>query len=218
MKVTIACQTLFLSALISCCAPIAHSPRTRCVDELAAQAIIDPTLSSSFFQSKAASYPFHIIEHEDGHLEDTLGGTVSSKDITKMEHTAKCISTHQGVHEMSFCDAEWRGHSLRLLISGGMPAYASSLQLDIDQNLQFIAAFQATYPMESGTLTWRITKKSLHLKSNSFEVGTRLHAWISIEFEEITKLNGKTHRRPYKIEGYLKPLIKPPQPEAKRFN
>lgn len=190
----------------------AQTTEDRCADALSVSALIDARLDSGFFRSKQSSYPWHIIEHDDGHLEDTIaGGSANRKTVSKIEHTASCISTHQGEHLMSFCDATQRGQGVDLVITGGMPAYASKLTVKLDEKKQITCSFEATYPMTipGEKLQWRITKKAVRLKSDQFKTGTRLFGWLLVEFEETTTLNGKEARRGYKIEGYVKPVIQP---------
>ncbi|WP_395732447.1 hypothetical protein [Prosthecobacter sp.] len=175
-----------------------------------ASAAIDATLDSDFFRSKLSSYPWHIIEHDDGHLEDTIsGGPANRKTVSKIEHTASCISTHQGEHFMSFCEATQRGQGVDLVITGGMPAYASILTLKIDALKQITCAFEASYPMTipGEMLQWSITKKAFRMKNEGFKPEARLLGWLSVEFEEITSLHGKETRRSHRIEGYVKPVI-----------
>jgi len=209
----------FAAAWFTCCVgfwmagevqPRAQTIEDRCVDALSASAVIDARLDSDFFRSKQSSYPWHIIEHDDGHLEDTIaGGPANRKTVSKIEHTANCISTHQGEHLMSFCEAIQRGQGVDLVITGGMPAYASMLTLKIDEKKQITCAFEATYPMTipGEKLQWRITKKAFRMKSDQLKTGTRLYGWLSVEFVEITTLKGKETRKSYKIEGYVKPVI-----------
>lgn len=212
-------RTRFAAACFTCCVgfwmagevqPQAQTVEDRCVDALRASAAIDATLYSDFFRSKLSSYPWHIIEHDDGHLEDTIsGGPANRKTVSKIEHTAQCISTHQGEHLMSFCEATQRGQGVDLVLTGGMPAYASMLRVKIDEKKQITCAFDATYPMTlpGEKLQWRITKKAFRMKNEGFKPEARLLGWLSVEFEEITSLHGKETRRNYKIEGYVKPVI-----------
>lgn len=212
-------RTRLAAACFTCCVGFwlagevqtqAQTTEHRCVDALSASAVIDATLDSDFFRSIQSSYPWHIIEHDDGHLEDTIaGGTANRKTVSKIEHSASCISTHQGEHLMPFCEATQRGQGVDLVITGGMPAYASMLTVKIDAKKQITCAFEATYPMTipGEKLQWRITKKALRMKSEEFKPGTRLLGWLSVEFEEITTLNEETTRKSYKIEGYFKPVI-----------
>lgn len=192
------------------------SPEPKCVDAVVAKAAIDPNLDSDFFRSKEASYPFHIIEHEDGHLESTMGGKVSRKDATKIEHSAKCVSTHQGEHEMSYCDALQSDEGLLLVVSGGLPAYASTLTLKIDKEKNLKCGFEAVYPMTIAgeTLEWKITNKTFRMKNDDYKAGGRLLGWLSVEFEESCTIEGKITRRTHKIEGYVKPVIRKANPHS----
>lgn len=182
-------------------------PAPKCNDAILGHVAVDPTLDSPFFRATTSSYPWDIVEHEDGTLEDTFGGRVSKASVEKIEHTADCVSSHQGRHAMSFCDAETKLGRLSLTISGGMPAYASSLAIFMDGE-RFTCDFSAAYPGPAKGLGWRITKKELKVKSSKIEAGNRFYAWLSIKFEESRLVDGKIVWQPHKIEGYLKPQIR----------
>lgn len=207
------------SGICSAAEPVASVAPTEldCVDQTAAVAIVDPKLDADFFRSKEASYPAHIVEHEDGHLENTLGDKVSKTEATKIEHTAKCLSSHQGEHLMSFCNAQLVDGGLLLEVSGGLPAYASSLTLRIGNDKSLKCRFAATYPMTipGEKLMWTITKKAFKLKSDNLKVGERLFGWLSVEFEETCTIKGKVSRKRHKIEGYVKPVVIKPTSNPK---
>lgn len=183
--------------------------KSECVDQIVSKVIVDPALDSEFFRAKDSSYPFHIIEHEDGHLENTLGGEVSKEDVIKIEHTANCMSTHQGEHLMSFCDAQLIDEGLLLEITGGLSAYTSSLTLSIDKNKNIECRFDASYPMNipGEQLTWKITKKTFKMKNDNTKEGDRLLGWLSVEFDEISTKEGIINSKSFKIEGFVKPVI-----------
>jgi hypothetical protein len=181
-----------------------------CVDEIIAKASVEPDLDSDFFRSKEGSYPFHIVEHDDGSLENTMGGKVSPKDAVKIKHTAKILSSHQGEHRMSYCHAEQVNGGLMLFVTGGLPAYASRLTLHIDAEKNLKCRFSAVYPITipGEKLEWKITKKTFRMKSGEFKAATRLLGWLSVEFEETCTVDGKVTRQNHKIEGYVKPVIR----------
>jgi hypothetical protein len=181
-----------------------------CKDSIAAQATIDASLDSPFFRSKEASYPFYIVAHDDGTLENTLGGAIKDKEAVKIEHTARCVSSHMGGHLMSFCTAEMDDGGVKLAISGGLPAFASYLTVGIHKDRMLTCSFEAAYPSPTGKLEWRVTRKILRLKDDKFQRGTRLFGWLSVEFDEIETLNGNVIRSSHKIEGYVKPVIQKP--------
>ena len=177
-----------------------------CVDEIKATPVVDPSLDTPFFHASTYSWPWPIVEKEDGSLEDTLGGHPARGSIKKLEHTAACVSTHQGAHDMSFCDAVLTDGVLRLRIHGGLPAYASALEIRVDPK-SFDCAFEAVYPAPQAGLRWRITKKTLKIKEEGWKPGTRFLAWVSVEFEEGVVNDGKEVWKPHKIEGWLKPVV-----------
>jgi hypothetical protein len=144
-----------------------------------------------------------------------MGGKVSRKEATKIEHTAKCLSTHQGEHKMSYCDVRQSGTGLFLVVSGGLPAYASTLTLKIDTEKNMKCGFEAVYPMTipGEKLEWKITSKAFRMKSDDYKVGERLLGWLSVEFEETCTIEGKVTSHTHKIEGYVKPIIRKAEPK-----
>ena len=104
---------------------------SNCKDTIYSKIIIQSNLNSPFFDSKSSSYPWYIVQLEDGGFENTFGEEIDKEDTIKIEHTANCLSTHQGKHEMNFCHAKLTGDTLILEIYGGLPAYASSLLIEI---------------------------------------------------------------------------------------
>lgn len=170
---------------------------------------VDARLQAPFFNKRVMSWPWNIIENDDGTLEDTLSGRVKKSDVAKIEQDADCISTHQGEHQMNICLAELKDKKLRLSLSGGMPAYASELEIIVEGN-QFHCDFSAVYPADTGPLRWRITKKQLVVKNAELKEGSRFYAWLSVEFEESGKTEDYKVGRPYKIEGFIKPVVRLP--------
>lgn len=187
---------------------IASDPpaRSSCDDSVAAKATIVPKLDSPLFHETKTSLNWWIVESESGAVEDTTDGEIEPADLVRIEHTASCTSTHQGEHLMEFCDAVRDGESIRLSLSGGMPAYASSLSVSIEKSLAFRCDFSATYPALTPPLRWKITKKELRLRSRDIAPGHRVFGWISVTFEETEAVKG-AQPKTYKIEGYIKPVI-----------
>jgi len=174
-------------------------------DKLVVLADVVPDLDSKFFGTVETSRQPWILEDSDGSLEDTMDGTIDAGDLVLIERTANCVSTHQGEHKMDFCDAVKTGDGVEIEISGGAPAYMSSLTVPIDAKRQFVCKFEAVYPSSTAPLRWAVTKKAMKLKTAVGDAGSRLRGWISVEFDEIDGTNGVAKR--YKIEGYFKPVI-----------
>jgi hypothetical protein len=179
-----------------------------CEDKLEAVAELAPDLDCELFRTSETRRQPWVVEHDDGTLEDTMDGIIGAEDLLLVEKTADCISTHQGGHAMEFCDAVKTADGVELAISGGAPAYMSSLAVTIDAKRRFVCRFKAVYPSPDGAEQWKVTKKVMKLKSGLGEPGKRLRGWLSVEFDEIDGVTGEA--KSYKIEGYFKPLIQSP--------
>ena len=177
-------------------------------DDIVASAIIDSKLKTLFFRKTKTSFPWHVLEGEDGSVENTLGGVIHADDLLRIEKTANCVSTHQGEHVMDLSSAISGKDGVKLTIFGGMPAYASTLEVHIAPTLRFNVAFGAAYPAPTGALRWKIKRKELRLQSATMKPGSRLRGWISVEFEEGENVKGTYKVQGiYKISGYFKPVI-----------
>ena len=177
------------------------------IDTIHQKAVLDETLFSPFFNSEPESLKWHIIKDENGHFEDTLDGHVSSQDKVPVRHTADCVSTHQGKHKMAFCDATLTSTGLRMEIYGGMPAFNSSLLVEVKQDGGFTCFFHAAYPVLVQNLSWKILSKKLVLTTLDFKNGVPVFGWICVEFEETEVFNNEMSTKGYKIEGFFKPII-----------
>ena len=178
-----------------------------CEDSIIKEISVDENLNSEFFFTSESSYPWYIIPNDDGTFENVLGKEISKEDTILIEHTSNCLSTHQGEHVMHLCDAVMKSPDLlQLNIHGGLPAYASSLMIQIKDS-RFKCYFKAVYPAPITGLKWKILSKELKVKAKDFKKGKRLYGWLSVVFEETGTYRGKTTKEKYKIEGYLKPKI-----------
>ena len=179
-----------------------------CDDSIIKEISVDKDLYSEFFNTSESSYPWYIIPNDNGTFGTVLDKKITKEDTIPIEHTSNCVSTHQGDHIMHLCDAVLKapGH-LQLIIHGGLPAYASSLMIQIDQS-KFKCFFNAVYPAPVSGLKWKILSKELKVKTKDLKKGERFYAFVSVEIEETGTYQGKTSTEKYKIEGYLKPIIK----------
>jgi hypothetical protein len=164
-------------------------------------------MHSAFFNSHESSYPWYIIRNEDGTFESMKEGEISEQDKKPIEHTSNCISTHQGRHNMEFCDASYDAGVLTLEIYGGMPAYSSSLRITL-KGSDFICRFKGAYPAPVSNCNRRIIAKKLIFKDREIKKGKRLFGRVFVEFEETSTYKGKTQTTRHKIEGYIKPVVK----------
>ena len=183
---------------------------SKCIDAIDRKVVVDTELHADFFDTTTKQYPWYIIVHTAVHLEDTTDGRIDSEDLVQIEHTANCVSTHQGKHTMKFCDAKLdeEKNELTLFVHGGLPAYFGDLTITIDAESKISCAFSALYPNANGPFRWRIQDKMVKLKTEKLPAGSRLFAWISVEFEESLIVDGEEKgTRSYKIEGFIKPVV-----------
>lgn len=176
-------------------------------DTIQSKLIINHKMHSAFFDSHESSYPWYIVRNEDGTFESITDETISERDKKPVEHTSNCISTHQGQHMMEYADATYDSGGLTLEISGGMPAYFSSLRI-IVKGVDFVCRFKGVYPAPVSNCKRNIIAKKLIFKDREIKKGERLFAWVSVEFEETSTYQGVTKTSRYKIEGYIKPVVK----------
>jgi hypothetical protein len=190
----------------------AQSPVVAPTDEdpIVSKATVLSKLDTPFFHTTKTSYHWWIVEHESGKLEDTTDGSIEAEDLVRIEHTANCVSSHQGEHVMRFCEAVATADGVLLEFSGGMPAYASTLKITIGPTLHYKCSFEATYPAPINPLQWKVTGKELKLKRAEFAGGARVFGWLSVSFEEIDSVTKIT--KGYKIEGYFKPVLQHRKP------
>ncbi|QUE51986.1 hypothetical protein KBB96_03640 [Luteolibacter ambystomatis] len=205
------CIARWLSLLalggMACGDPVLVQPKALvCVDKLVAKVARDPVLDSGFFRSKEYSYPWYVVQGEDGRLHSALDEPLTNEDRARKEHSSNCTSSHMGAHRMDFCDAVVKGGKLVLTIDGGLPAYASDLVITVDGE-NFNCRFSASYPGPVTVLGWTITKKEMRVRSLKATPGKRWYAWISVELDEECLENGKVSVLHHKIEGYLKPVV-----------
>jgi hypothetical protein len=185
---------------------ISSNPVATSEDTIVAKALVVPKLDARFFHTTETSYHWWIVEHESGSLEDTSDGSITAEDLLRIEHTANCVSTHQGKHLMRDCEAVVTEGGAELEFSGGQPAYSGALRITLDQKLGYQCFFMAAYPNQHiPNPKFRITKKELKLKQSKLTAGTRIHGWLSVTIEELDS-NTKPVQS-FKIEGYFKPII-----------
>jgi hypothetical protein len=122
---------------------------------------IDPKLKGDFSFTKNSRYPWHIIEHPDGHLENTLGGEISAEDRVKLPQTASVQTNSQGDHEIIYCEATLDGETLRLFLNESDAAYHGAMEIVVapDQTFRANWTFNAVAgkPPEFQTVSQSLT-------------------------------------------------------------
>lgn len=140
-------RTLLIIAVLAAGAS-AQSPAAKLApqDLIVATTRIVPKLDTPFFHKTETSLNWWISEDDSGKLENTMGEGITAEDLVRIEHTAACVSTHQGEHRMNFCEAVAKEDGAVLQFSGGMPAYASALTVRLDAKGGYECSFTVTYP------------------------------------------------------------------------
>lgn len=167
----------------------------------------DPGLSSAFFRQERRSLPWHIVKHDDGTLEDTLGGSV--KKVRKLVHTADCSSAYMMEHTIHFADA-WieADGTLGIYVHDFTAATNDQLLLKVKDG-QFSAHYWTYHVAPRGAPVWRVLKASLTLQNARVPAGRVLRGFIDLELAGDSPDGG---RRTNRIRGYIKPKVsgKPP--------
>ncbi len=200
-RITTIVASIFLSVPVG-----ADDGAPACEDTLPTKAQVAPALDDRFFHQSRYSLPWWILQDASGRLEDTMDGTIDEDDLRYSEETSNCRSSHQGDHLMTFSEAVPMEGGVILRLSGGMPAYCSSLEVRIQSQGAFQCAFNAIYPRLVKGLKWRVTKKELKIQSNDGRPGERLRGWLSVTFEETDAEGGRPQS--HTIEGFFKPFIR----------
>jgi biopolymer transport protein ExbD len=207
-----ACQKAGLQGVSFATKQPVHEPgHDACEDKLVVAAELVPDLNNRFFETVETSRQPWIVEGADGSLEDTMDGNIEADDLVLIEKTANCVSSHQGEHAMDHCNAVKTEEGLEIELSGGEPAFMSSMSVTVDAKRQFVCRFRAVYPSPDAAVRWKVTKKAMKLKAAPGEPGSRLRGWLSVEFDEIDDATGEA--KGHKIEGYFKPVIQSPASE-----
>ena len=180
------------------------TPKKRLISSITVDQYFKDTLTFN----KKWDYPWYIVVDDDGsNMENTLGGTLTEMDTAHLYHTANCWTNHQGRHNVRYCDAILNDDTISLFFQPELPAYASELLISIKGNI-FWSEFSATYPAQTGNLSWTITKQKLVVNKISYLPGEIIKGYLEIEFIETSvDMNQKTFTKKYYYKGYIKTAL-----------
>jgi hypothetical protein len=167
---------------------------------------IEGRLNAGFFKKEKWSWPSWIVEHDDGHLEDTTGG--STKGVKKIRHTAEVTSTCLGEHVVNFADA-WLEPDGRLgiYVNELNPAYLDDLLLMVKDG-NFSAQFTTVYKRDVYPKGWVATRATLKLDKKKYAIGDVVKGELDVEFRE------EPSKHIIKLKGYIKPKITAERPHG----
>ena len=167
---------------------------------------IDPALDAPFFHKEVSSLPWHIVVHDDGHLEDTLGG--DPKKARKIRHTAEVTSNSRGPHTVTQAEAWWEGHDLVIHVHEFNAAYADDLTLRLTPGGKNVTAQYQSPSPAPGHRTWQVTQGSITLQSWPVAAATPSTALRGkIDFT-ILETDAQGNQTRLAVKGNIKPLIK----------
>jgi len=164
--------------------------------------IYDAQLSDRLFDTEEYSWPWYIIEHPDGHLENVTGD--DSKVVTKYRHTARVSSKYIMPHMIDTAYA-WIAPNGDLMIA----LYYENVELN-DHLLISLrgSAFSAaywTYPLVTGAqAVWEISDANLVLQHPGAHVDGPLNAFVDVTIKGVFEGGNTIENR---ISGYIKPKI-----------
>lgn len=136
-----------------------------------------------------------MIPAQDGYFENTeTGETVKEKDVPRIKHTAKCVSTDRGEHAIRYCDAKLNAdHSITLYFHEFSTAYDDNLAVTISGS-QFRSQFWTAHLIrrEADLYVWTTTKQTLILDKKEYRPGDMLKG--RIEFKCVEKNLNPKHK------------------------
>jgi hypothetical protein len=172
----------------------------------------DPQLYDPFFESNEWSYPWFIIIHADGDIENTTGGTTDEKELPRLQHTANCFTAHQGEHAIKFCEARLlTDNTIELFVHDMSPSTNDNLKILVKDGL-FSCQYWTTYVADKGDegLIWTTKRQKLILDKKVYTIGSVIKGKIEFEcLQEVTNPKyGGGFPRSIIIKGVFKTTLK----------
>lgn len=159
------------------------------------------------------SYPDFIIKIDDDRFEDTKTGEIlKEKDVPRLKHTARCITSSTDDHLIKYCDAKLLSDgSIELYFYEFSPAYYDNLLINIKRNKitsQYWTAHIAVRIGEVGKFIWTTKKQNLVLDKTKYNKNDIIKG--KIEFECLENNNNPEYKesRTISISGVFKTIIK----------
>jgi hypothetical protein len=181
--------------------------------QIRSQVNYDPKLSDPFFESDEWSYPWWIIKHGDGTIENTAGGPTDEKELPHLKHTARCFTSFQGEHWIKFCNAKLLdADTIEHCIHDGDEANSDNLRIVVQKGVfwsQYWTVYKRIIRGHEGA-TWTTTKQELTLDKKVYRQGDVIKGRIVFEcVEEATNpLPGhQIHAEIIKVEGVFKSIL-----------
>lgn len=166
------------------------------------QVTYDAQLSDRLFDTEEYSWPWYIIEHPDGRLENVTGE--DSEVVAKYRHTARVSSKYIMPHTIDTAYA-WIAPNGDLLIAIYFEKVELNDHLLISLRGSAFAAAYWTYPLVTGAqAVWEILDANLVLQHPGAHVDDPLNAFVDVRIKGVFEDGSIVANR---INGYIKPII-----------
>lgn len=168
-------------------------------------------LTNPFFQKKKFTYPWWIIENDDGSIEDTRGEITNKKDAPRLLLTADCRTNHQGDHKIRFSNAKLLPDNfIEILVYEETASTYDNLKITIKDGT-FSCQYWTVYPgnrFDEG-LIWTTKKQKLVLNKEHYQAKDLIKG--SIDFECVEQATnpkyGDDKPVTIKIKGVFKSIL-----------
>jgi hypothetical protein len=162
--------------------------------------------SAKFSFTKLWDYPAFTIKDDSGHFEIMEQRELIADDTAHLFYTAKCTTNVQGGYAIRYCYATKNKNKITLTFSDGMPAYASSFYVYI-QDSTFACLVETVYPafIQGEQRSILISKQKLVLNQSKFTQDDVMEGYIEIAFIETSIIPKKgVHKTPFYLKGFFK--------------
>ncbi|MBI1344568.1 MAG: hypothetical protein GC171_16730 [Terrimonas sp.] len=171
--------------------------------------IFDQTLKDTFSYVHHWDYPWYILKDEEtGELSNALNTGIHQEDTAHLYFTAHCETNVQGGYLIRYCEARRFGDTLKLILTDGLPAYASIFHIDIIKD-SFNFSPELIFPAYSTTqpLQFSVQQQAMTLNLAAVDGAAMIFGFINFQFEQVIPLDNKP---PEIYKYYLRGSIRTP--------
>ena len=160
------------------------------------------------------SYPWYMIQHQDGHFENTRSDSISSRDTIKIIHNSDCysylnnktgdfnIDSPDPISRLKFCEAILQNDTLRINLYDQSASNNEKVEIRIVDG-QYQLEYKIAYVFPYDKILIVYLNQNLILNQSSFKVGNELTGDLNLKLmETILFDSGKKSNPIYKeIKG-----------------
>ena len=155
------------------------------------------------------SYPWYVVEYEEGKFENTLGDSITAQDTIHQIHNSKCFTyvlkndkmEPEPRSRLPICEALWRNDTLLIGIFDFSASNSEAVEIAVKGD-RFLMAYQVNYVVPYKKIEFETLSRRLVLNQSAFEKGRILKGEIHLEIKEtIFSESGKKSSSNKLIEG-----------------